>query len=101
MLREGRVVSGGSTITQQLARAVLLSDDERGRRSVLRKLRESVLALRISTAYSKDTILEMYLNEVYFGQLAYGVEAASQTFFGVPARHLDLAQAAMLAGLLA
>ena len=69
-LRAGRVVSGGSTITQQLARAVLLSDDERARRSVLRKLRESLLALRIAAAYDKDTVLELYLNEVYFGQLA-------------------------------
>ncbi|MEO8082916.1 MAG: transglycosylase domain-containing protein, partial [Ardenticatenales bacterium] len=100
MLRAGRVVSGGSTITQQLARAVLLSDDERGRRSLLRKLRESVLAVRITAAYDKDTILELYLNEVYFGQLAYGVEAASETYFGVHARDLDLAQAALLAGLI-
>lgn len=100
MLRAGRVVSGGSTITQQLARAVLLSDDERGRRSLLRKLRESVLALRITAAYDKDTVLELYLNEVYFGQLAYGVEAAARTYFAAPARDLDLAQAAMLAGLI-
>jgi membrane peptidoglycan carboxypeptidase len=99
-LRAGRVVSGGSTITQQLARAVLLSEDERTRRSVLRKLRESVLALRIAAAYDKDTVLELYLNEVYFGQLAYGVEAAARTYFGQTAASLDLAQAAMLAGLI-
>ncbi len=100
MAREGRVVSGGSTITQQLARAVLMSDDERNRRSLSRKLRESLLSLRVAAAYDKNTILELYLNEVYFGQLAYGVEAAAQTYFGQNARSLDLAQSAMLAGLI-
>lgn len=100
LVREGQVVSGGSTITQQLARAVLMSGDERARRSLGRKLRESLLALRISATYSKDTILELYLNEVYFGQLAYGVEAAAQTYFGQSAASLDLAQAALLAGLI-
>ncbi|MFQ5596296.1 MAG: transglycosylase domain-containing protein, partial [Anaerolineae bacterium] len=100
MARQRRIVSGGSTITQQLARAVLLSQEERTQRTFSRKLRESVLALRITRAFSKDQILEMYLNEVYFGQLAYGVEAAAQTYFGKPARELDLAEAALLAGLI-
>ncbi|RME47193.1 MAG: penicillin-binding protein [Chloroflexi bacterium] len=100
MLRERRIVSGGSTITQQLARAVLLSQEERSQRTFTRKLRESILALRITRAFSKDQILEMYLNEVYFGQLAYGIEAAAQTYFGKPARELDLAEAALLAGLI-
>lgn len=100
MVRERRIVSGGSTITQQLARAVLLEQEERTQRTFARKLRESILALRITRSFSKDQILEMYLNEVYFGQLAYGIEAASQTYFGKPARELDLAESALLAGLI-
>jgi penicillin-binding protein 1C len=100
MARERHIVSGGSTITQQLARAVLLEQEERSQRTFARKLRESILALRITRAFSKDQILEMYLNEVYFGQLAYGIEAASQTYFGKPARELDLAESALLAGLI-
>ncbi|MFQ5854621.1 MAG: transglycosylase domain-containing protein [Anaerolineae bacterium] len=100
MIRQRRIVSGGSTITQQLARAVLLSQEERIQRTFARKLRESFLALRITRTFSKDQILEMYLNEVYFGQLAYGVEAAANTYFGKPARELDLAEAALLAGLI-
>jgi len=100
MARQRRIVSGGSTITQQLSREVLLSQDERGERTVRRKLREMVLALRITRAYAKDQVLEMYLSEVYFGQLAYGIEAAARTYFGKPARELDLAEAALLAGLI-
>ncbi len=98
--QEGEIVSGGSTLTQQLARTVLLSQQERETRTVTRKLREMLLALRITQTYSKDQILEMYLNEVYFGNLAYGVEAAAHTYFGKPARDLDLAESAMLAGLI-
>ncbi|MEP7198840.1 MAG: penicillin-binding protein 1C [Chloroflexota bacterium] len=97
---EERVVSGGSTITQQLARALLLSDEERDSRSLTRKLREMILALRLTQAYEKNTILEMYLNEVYFGQLAYGAEAAARAYFGKPTRELDLAESALLAGLI-
>ncbi len=99
-LRAGEIVAGGSTITQQLARDLLLSREERESRSITRKLREAILALRLTQAYSKDQILEMYLNEVYFGQLAYGAEAAAQTYFGKPARDLDLAESALLAGLI-
>ena len=95
-----RVVSGGSTITQQLARLVLLSQAERDSRTVTRKLREMILALRLTQTYPKDTILEMYLNEVYFGQLSYGAEAAARTYFGKPARELDLAESALLAGMI-
>lgn len=98
-IQEGEIVSGGSTITQQLARDVLLSKEERQSRTLTRKLREMILALRLTQTYSKDTILEMYLNEVYFGNLAYGVEAAARTYFGKPARELDLAESAMLTGL--
>ena len=99
-LQAGHSVSGGSTITQQLARDLLLSDAERQSRSLLRKAREMVLALRLTAAYDRDTILTMYLNEVYFGQLAYGVEAAARTYFGRPAAELDLAESALLAGLI-
>ncbi|TMC59880.1 MAG: penicillin-binding protein, partial [Chloroflexi bacterium] len=98
--QEGEIVSGGSTITQQLARELLLGKEERESRTLTRKLREMILALRITQAYSKDTILEMYLNEVYFGNLAYGAEAAARTYFGKSARELDLAEAALLAGLI-
>jgi 1A family penicillin-binding protein len=99
-IRAGEIVSGASTITQQLARELLLSKDESASRSVTRKLREMVLALRLTQAYPKDKILEMYLNEVYFGQLSYGAEAAARTYFGKPARDLDLAESALLAGLI-
>lgn len=99
-LRAGRIVAGGSTITQQLARDVLLSKEERDSRSITRKLREAILALRITQTYSKDQILEMYFNEAYFGQLAYGVEAAARVYFGKSARDLDLAESALLAGLI-
>jgi 1A family penicillin-binding protein len=96
----GEIVAGGSTITQQLAREVLLSKEERESRSLTRKLREAVLALQMTRSYSKDQILEMYLNEAYFGQLAYGVEAAARVYFGKSARDLDLAESALLAGLI-
>jgi 1A family penicillin-binding protein len=99
-VQQGQIVSGGSTITQQLARQVLLTKEERESRTVTRKLREMALALRITQTYSKDQILEMYLNEVYFGNLAYGAEAAARTYFGKPARDLDLAESALLAGMI-
>ncbi len=99
-LRAGHIVAGGSTITQQLARELLLSQDEREARSYLRKAREAVLALRLTQAYSKDQILAMYLNEIYFGNLAYGAQAAALTYFGKSARDLDLAEAALLAGMI-
>ncbi len=98
-LRSGHIVSGASTITQQLVRNLLLSPDERYEQTYTRKLREAVLAWRITNRYSKDEILELYLNEIYFGNLAYGVEAAAQTYFGKHARDLDLAECALLAGL--
>jgi penicillin-binding protein 1C len=100
LVRYRRIVSGGSTITQQLARQVLLDESERTERTVRRKLREMVLAVAITRRYPKDRILAMYLNEVYFGQMAYGVEAAARTYFGKPARELDLAESALLAGLI-
>jgi len=98
-LRSGRIVSGASTITQQLARNLLMTPDERYEQTYTRKLREAVLAWRITNRYAKDEILALYLNEIYFGNLAYGVEAAAQTYFGKPVRDLDLAECALLAGL--
>lgn len=95
----GEVLAGGSTITQQVARNMLLDPQERASRTLTRKLRESILAWRLARAYSKADILALYLNQTYYGHLAYGVEAASQTYFGKSARDLDLAECALLAGL--
>ena len=95
----GEVLAGGSTITQQVARNLLLSPEERGQRSLRRKLRELLLAWRLTQQFSKDGILGLYLNQTYYGGLAYGVEAASQTYFGKPVTELDLAESALLAGL--
>ncbi len=95
----GRIVSGASTIPQQLARMLLLSPEERAQRTYERKVREIILAAEISRQYEKDEILELYLNEVYYGNLAYGVEAAAETYFNTTADRLTLAQAAFLAGL--
>lgn len=97
--QSGDIVSGGSTITQQLARLLLLSSAERSERTLTRKLREGILAMRITDRFSKDDILALYFNEIYYGNLAYGLEAAAQTYFGTSARNLDLAQCALLAGL--
>ncbi|MCA2000739.1 MAG: penicillin-binding protein, partial [Chloroflexi bacterium] len=90
---------GASTITQQLARALLLSPEERSQRTYTRKTREIILAAEITRRYSKDEILELYLNEIYYGNLAYGVEAAAETYFGKTAKDLTLGEAAFLAGL--
>jgi penicillin-binding protein 1A len=93
--RRGRFAEGGSTITQQLTKVLFLTPDK----SLERKLKEAVLALELERRYSKDRILEMYLNQVYFGQGAYGVEAAARTYFGKPVSDLELGEAALLAGL--
>jgi len=98
-LRGGEILSGGSTITQQLARNLLLSPQERTEISLTRKLRESILAWRLARTYSKDEILTLYLNETYYGNLAYGIEAAARTYFAKRADELDLAECALLAGL--
>ena len=94
-LREGRAAQGGSTITQQLARQSFLTRDK----TVRRKLKEVVVAARLEGEFSKDEILELYLNKVYFGDGLYGVEAASLGFLGKHAADLDVAEAALLAGL--
>lgn len=98
-LRRGEMVAGGSTITQQVARNLLLESGERGERSLRRKLREGLLAWRMNRRFSKDEVLALYLNQTYYGGMAYGIEAAAQTFFGKPVSQLDLAECAMLAGL--
>ncbi|TGX53297.1 PBP1A family penicillin-binding protein [Sphingomonas gei] len=91
----GRRLQGASTITQQVARTIFLSN----KYDVGRKMREAVLALAMERKFSKDQILELYLNKVYFGGGAYGIDAASRKFFGHPATNLSLAESAVIAGL--
>lgn len=98
-ITEGEIVSGGSTITQQLVRQIVFSYEERNEQTLRRKLKEAALAWVMTRQYSKDEILELYLNEVYYGNLAYGIEAASQTYFGKPATGLTVAECAFLAGM--
>ncbi len=94
-----RSAPGGSTIHQQLVRNVLFSAEYRAERSIRRKLEEILLALALDRRYSKEQILEMYLNEIYFGNLAYGVQAAAQTFFCKDVQELNVGEGALLAGL--
>ena len=93
-MMSGHVVQGGSTLTQQLAKNLFLSPG----RTYDRKMQEAALALYLEYRYSKNQILTLYLNRVYFGAGVYGIEAASEKFFGKPARELSLTEAAMLAG---
>jgi penicillin-binding protein 1C len=95
----GEIVSGASTITQQLARNLLFTQEERNLRTYDRKIREAVLAAELTRVYSKDEILELYLNENYYGNRAYGIEAAAETYFNSTSNKLTLGQAAFLAGL--
>src|SRR3954464_3780211 len=92
---KNRRVSATSTITQQLARNIFLSNN----RSFARKVKEAILALALERKFSKDQILELYLNRVYFGGGAYGIDAASRKFFGHSADHLSIGEAAIIAGL--
>ena len=92
---EGRKAQGASTITQQVAKTFLLTPE----RSYTRKLKDMVLARRIEKALSKNDILYLYLNQIYFGSGAYGIEAAAQTYFGKSARDLQVHEAALIAGL--
>lgn len=94
-VRQGEVVGGGSTITQQLVKQQFLSSSE----TYQRKIKEVVLAYRMTQQYSKRQILELYLNKSNYGELQYGVQAASRTYFHRDAKDLDLAQSALLAGL--
>ncbi|MER3514220.1 MAG: penicillin-binding protein, partial [Chloroflexota bacterium] len=98
-LQGGEVRSGGSTITQQVARNLLLDSQQRQERTLTRKLRETILAWRLARAFSKDEILTLYLNQTYYGHLAFGVEAAARAYFGKSVEQLDLAESALLAGL--
>ena len=95
----GEVVSGASTLTMQLARNAFFTPEERTQRSYTRKIREIVLSIKLSQQFTKNQILEMYFNEIYYGNLAYGVEAAAQTYFGKSAKDLNLAEATLLAGM--
>ena len=94
-LRGRTVTEGGSTITQQLAKNAYLTQD----RTLKRKIQEVFLALQLERQYTKQEILELYLNQIYFGQGAYGVQAAAQTYFGKNVEDLDLDECAMLAGI--
>lgn len=94
-IRAGKIVEGGSTITQQLAWNLFLTHEK----TLSRKIREAVLALRIERRYSKDEILEMYVNQIYFGDGTYGIDAAARDFFGKSPSELTLAECALLAGL--
>lgn len=97
--QSGDIVSGASTIPQQLVRNLLMSEGERRQLTVNRKMREAFLALDLDNKYSKDQILEMYLNTVYYGHQAYGVAAAAETYFRKTLDKLTLAEMALLAGL--
>ena len=94
-LQAGEIVQGGSTITQQVTKSFFLTPE----RSYTRKIKEAILAYRIDKAFSKQEILYLYLNQIYLGHAAYGVEAASENYFGKPAKDLNLAECAVLAGL--
>ena len=91
----GHTMEGGSTIAQQTVKNIFLSNE----RTMARKVEELALAMQLEKYYSKDQILEIYLNTIYFGHGAYGVGPASRTYFGKEPKDLDLAQCAMLAGL--
>ncbi|MCZ8518464.1 MULTISPECIES: transglycosylase domain-containing protein [Paenibacillus] len=94
-LKSGHTVEGGSTITQQLAKTMLLSPEQ----TYERKLKEAVASLKIEHTYSKDQIMEMYLNHIYFGEGAWGLQRASETYFGKEASQLTLSESALLAGI--
>jgi len=94
-LLEGKSVQGGSTITQQLVKLTMLTSEK----TITRKIKEWILAYRLEKVYSKEQILTAYLNQISYGSNAYGIEAASETFFGVEAKNLTIAQAALLASL--
>ena len=95
-MRAGRIVQGGSTLTQQLAKNLFLTPDQ----NIRRKVQELMLAVWLELKFSKQEILALYLNRVYFGAGAYGIEAASQRYFDKGAKDLTVGEAALLAGLL-
>ena len=95
-VRAGKIVQGGSTITQQLVRNLYPVSRER---TIERKIKEACLAIKLDRAQTKDEILSSYMNYVYYGNLAYGVEAAAQTYYSKPASKLNLPEAALIAGM--
>ncbi len=95
LIAHRQIEGGGSTLTQQLVKNALLGDEQ----SFTRKLKELVLAIQVERVYTKDQILEMYLNEIPYGGTAYGIEAAANLYFGMHAKDLDLAESSLLAGL--
>lgn len=99
-IRAGKVVQGGSTISQQMVKNLFIKEDERYKRTISRKILELLIAFEVESKYSKERILEIYLNQVYFGNLAYGIERASQRYFSKSAAKLEIQEAAYLAGLL-
>jgi membrane peptidoglycan carboxypeptidase len=98
-LTQKQIVSGASTITQQVVRNVLLTRDEQTDLSARRKIREVILAYQLTQTYSKEDILQIYLNEIPYGNRSFGIEAAAEGYFGKSAANLDLAESALLAGL--
>lgn len=98
-LQGGDIIAGGSTITQQTARILLLDPQQQAERTLHRKLREMVLALQLQARYSKEEVLNLYLNQVYFGNLAYGIDGAARAYFHKDAPDLSLAECALLAGI--
>ena len=94
-IRAGGFVEGASTITQQLAKTLFLTP----RKTIVRKIKEAILAFQLERRYTKDEILEMYLNQVYFGSGAYGVQSAAEIFFGKPVQDLSLTECALIAGM--
>ncbi|MBC8159805.1 MAG: transglycosylase domain-containing protein, partial [Roseiflexaceae bacterium] len=99
-LTSGQIAGGGSSITQQTIKGVVLTDEEvTTGDQYWRKIQEVILAQELTQQYTKDEILELYLNEIYYGNLSYGIEAAAQSYFGSSASDLSLAQSALLAGL--
>ena len=94
-IKAGRVVEGGSTITQQLTKTMFLSRE----RTLPRKIKEAILAVRLELVFTKDEILEMYLNQIYYGHGTYGVEAAARNYFGKSVKDLTIAECAMIASL--
>ena len=96
---QGGGVQGGSSITQQLIKNVVIPAEERAQQSYARKIKEVILAIEVTRRYPKEKVLEWYLNYNFYGNLAYGVEAASQVYFGKSSTELSLAEAAMLAAI--
>lgn len=96
-LKKGYIAQGGSTLTQQLVKISMLNPKDK---SLKRKVQEAVIALKVENDYTKDEILKHYLNRVYFGHSAYGIEAAARTYFGKSAKDLEIEEAAMLAGII-